>query len=251
MDLLKKRLNLILIPFLVVLIFFSIGYIIQRSDYFKIKKIYVNNQMISERTMKAILRENVNESLVLIDTEKLQKRFQEFYSTHQVQVIKHYPDILNVNIIFNEIICYLYINDQNQRIFWALNKNAQIVKAVNKVNKGIPIITAPLNSFSNLRWDQLRINLVLNYPVVKDITKSLTIIKQIENRFFSNIDTLFLFKNSKDNYFKLSNLNSKFIFGPSMNTAQLIKVYSLEKDLISRINFKTVDLKYDDIIGRN
>lgn len=251
MSLFNKRLNLIFIPFFVVLIFFSIGYIVKNSDYFKIKKIYINKQMISERTMRSILQEDAKESLLLIDSDKLQKRFQNFYSTHQVQVIKHYPDVLDVNIVFNDIICYFYINGQNQHIFWALNQHSQIIQRTMRVKTGIPIISASLDSFENLKWEHLKRNKYLKFTLLKEICRSLAIIKDLDLQFFSKIKNIYIFKNSKRNFFKLKDLRSQFIFGSSMNLSQLLKLYTLEVDLISRINFKTVDLRFDDVIGRN
>jgi len=234
--------------------------ILRKSNYFEVKNILINDKPVSKYIRKIILQDNKSNELYNINLEDIKNKVQSIYSVSSIQVTKKYPDTLYIKILDNNIIGI--IENKNimpkKIVFYGVNKDGEVLRTltqdeVNKIRteRHYPLIKSNIPLLTR-ETQKNKVEIIIGKDSeLLHILNSLSIMKKIDYVFYKKINSIVLYNESKNNYFVLDDLKTKFYFGKKLSLVKLMKVGSLEEDLTTRISFKKIDLRFNDIVGRN
>ncbi len=233
------------------------GIYIKKINYFKVKHVFVNNNLVTERQRIAILAENVNRGLYFIDLNPIKERVQSIYTAHDLKIIKKYPDTINIHINHFNLLAYLEIAGNRDTAYrYGLDSEGRVKYRFSSAGfenqDNYPVIKSYLSEIAQLDLlDRMNTGVQIENVTLKSVMKALSQVKSIDPVFFTHITRIHLYKRYEKNYLKLKGLKTRFYFGKRLLIKQLIKILILKKDLSTRMTFKKIDLRFYDIIGRN
>ncbi len=232
------------------------GIYIKKINYFKVKHVFVNNNLVTERQRIAILAENMNRDLYFIDLDRIKERVQSIYTVHNLKIIKKYPDTINIHIHHFNLLGYLEVSGNHDTDRYGLDSEGRVSYRFSSADPGnqdaYPVIKSYLPEISQLDLSgPIDTGVQIENLTLKSVMKALSQVKSIDPVFFKDISRIRLYKRYEKNYLKLKGLKTRFYFGKRLFITQLIKILTLKKDLSTRMTFKKIDLRFYDIIGRN
>ncbi len=248
-----KKINLnILLSIAVIIILFACWFFLSKIDYFKVKKILVNQKPLTYQQKRMVLKEDINKDIYGIDLDEIIKRVQSIYASQAITITRIYPDTLSIKLIENQFIAFVkifYPNNQKSTIFGVNTKGRAIdyFSAFQETKNNYPFITVryPVELTKDRNGKRFENAQVLT------VLKSLNLIKKLDYSFFRRIKKINLYQKPEENHLIIQDLKTRFYFGHQLMLTDLIKIASLEEDLATRETFRRVDLRFDDIVGRN
>ncbi len=233
------------------------GIYINKINYFKVKHVLVNNKLVTERQRIEILAEDMDKGLYFIDLNPVKERVQTIYTTQNLRIIKKYPDTIDIHIDHFNLLAYIEISGNHKTAYrYGLDSESRVKYRFStvglRVQEAYPVIKSYLPDIAKLDLlDPVKTGVQIENITLKSVMKSLSQIKSIDPVFFTHIAKIHLYKEYKKNYLKVKGLRTRFYFGKRLSITHLIKILTLRKDLSTRVTFKTIDLRFYDVIGRN
>ncbi|GMT49447.1 MAG: hypothetical protein IEMM0008_0986 [bacterium] len=233
------------------------GIYIKKINYFKVKHVFVNNNLVTERQRIRILAEDMDKDLYFIDLHHIKERVQSIYTSQNLKIIKKYPDTIDIHVYHFNLLAYMEISGKHGTAYrYGLDSEGRVKYRFSSVDlrnqNSYPVIKSYLPDIAELDLlNPVKTSVQIENVTLKSVMKALAQIKSIDPVFFTHIVKIHLYQEYKKNYLKVKGLRTRFYFGKRLSIIHLIKILSLRKDLSTRVAFKTIDLRFYDIIGRN
>ena len=162
----KEKIYLYFLLLFVLLSIHNINWVNNFNNFFKIKKIAINKN-IDENLYKDIslyLDNLQNLSIFSIDSDKIQKKLNEFNLLSYFEIKKEYPSSIRIKLKETKIIAYYF--EDNKKMF--IGENGKKITKVKLIDDDLPIIIGQVNIKKFLDFKNKLINAGFDF---KDINK--------------------------------------------------------------------------------
>ncbi len=228
--------------------------ILQHTNYLDIKYIILNDNILPDPEKNTLLQNANSKSLLIINTDQIIKNIQNKYHAYSVVAAKKYPDTLIINILDTQLIAYLYIDHIKKPYLFGLNDSGKIITnpSINPdqiSNLRQPVIYYHHSIFKLSDFNILKAGSIISNNNVKSILKSLYLIKKLNSSFYNKIHLINISGSNDKNYLKLKELKTLFHYGDELSVLKLMKILSIEEDITTKISFRKIDLRFQNVIG--
>lgn len=254
----KKNVKIRLLVFLFLAGFLWIGWILFRdASYFEVERIFIDHKSISLEEQKVLLSPfQKGQNLYLLDLKVLQRQLKLFYFRQAIAIEREYPNILWIELS-GESVPVAYV----EKVYVASSLDHRNSRKTGEKeyflvpSEGEPILLSSESSFQEFpKMDTVPwiFQEEGSTPSLESVLISLKKVKSWKKEFPEKIQSIFLFQNSKNNYFLLQNQTARFYFGGELSLFHWMQAYSLIPFLEEKEEkgWKVLDLRFDPIVAR-
>mgnify|MGYP001546226773 CR=1 FL=1 len=238
----KKYIFIISTLIIVLFLLFYGPKLLSIIPYFKIKHIVIDgNSALSRQDVLDILNVEQGQSIISYDKDAAIKRFQKTNVIKNVSIISDYPDTIKVVIRERVPVACVKMKINNKTFYYLVDDEAKVVsKRLALRNVNLPLMIIP--------YDRNNIDLTTN---VKKTLYTLNVISYSGRRELKRIKQIEVIPSKNIIMVWLDDMQTKFIVKDFLRVRDFLEMkYILKRSEVSERNFRTIDLRFNDIIAR-